>query len=124
MKLMRARLAAIGAILGGLMLRLTTCAGEAGVPIRGTDDLFKTAVAAWQMDGLKDVAGRHELKVVGEVAVGVPLIGAESIGGRVNAGWSGLMIDHVAIWNRALSDPEIERLSGGSARVAARAAAY
>ena len=52
------------------------------------------------------------------------LIGAESIGGRINSGWNGLLIDHVAIWDRALSDGEIERLSGGPARVAARAEAY
>ena len=51
------------------------------------------------------------------------LIGAESIGGGINSAWKGL-IDHVAIWNRALSDAEIERLSGGAARVAALKAAY
>ena len=51
------------------------------------------------------------------------LIGAESIGGRINSAWKGL-IDHVAIWNRALSDAEIERLSGGAARIAALKAAY
>lgn len=51
------------------------------------------------------------------------LIGAETIDGRVNSAWKGL-IDHVALWDRALSDAEIERLSGGAGRVAARAAAY
>ncbi|MCY2952885.1 MAG: hypothetical protein NTU53_13055, partial [Planctomycetota bacterium] len=51
------------------------------------------------------------------------LIGAESTGGGINSGWKGL-IDHVAIWNRALSDAEIERLSGGPARVAALKVAY
>lgn len=45
------------------------------------------------------------------------LIGAESIGGAVNSGWRG-QIDYVALWNRALSDPEIVRLSGGGAQVA------
>jgi sucrose-6-phosphate hydrolase SacC (GH32 family) len=51
------------------------------------------------------------------------LIGAESTGGGINSGWKG-MIDHVAIWDRALSDLEIERLSGGAARIAAFNAAY
>ncbi len=51
------------------------------------------------------------------------LIGAESIGGRINSAWKGL-IDHVALWNRALSDAQIERLSGGAARIAALEAAY
>ena len=39
------------------------------------------------------------------------LIGAETNGGTVNSGWQG-QIDYVALWNRALSDAEIERLSG------------
>lgn len=51
------------------------------------------------------------------------LIGAESYSGRVNSGWKGL-IDHAAVWDRALSDAEIERLSGGAAKVAACKAAY
>ena len=51
------------------------------------------------------------------------LIGAEAYGDVVKSGWKGLM-DHVAIWRRALGDSEIERLSGGAERVAARKAAY
>jgi len=51
------------------------------------------------------------------------LMGAESICGHINSGWKGL-IDHVAIWGRALSDGEIQRLSGGAGRVAALRAAY
>ncbi len=51
------------------------------------------------------------------------LIGAESYGGRINSAWRGL-IDHVAIWERVLSDTEIEGLSGGAARVAALKAVY
>jgi fructan beta-fructosidase len=51
------------------------------------------------------------------------LIGAESYGGRVKSGWKGL-IDHAALWDRPLSDAEIERLSGGAARVAACKAVY
>ena len=51
------------------------------------------------------------------------LIGAESNDGRINSGWQGL-IDHAAIWNRALSDAEIELLSGGAARVAALKLVY
>jgi sucrose-6-phosphate hydrolase SacC (GH32 family) len=39
------------------------------------------------------------------------LIGAESVEGRVKTGFRG-MIDHVALWNRALTDSEIARLSG------------
>jgi sucrose-6-phosphate hydrolase SacC (GH32 family) len=39
------------------------------------------------------------------------LIGAESIGGKVKSGFHGL-VDHAAVWNRALSDTEIARLSG------------
>ena len=51
------------------------------------------------------------------------LIGAESIEGNIKSGWKGL-IDHVAIWNRALSDAEIEHLGGGPARVKAFKVAY
>ncbi len=46
------------------------------------------------------------------------LIGAESWGGNIKTGWTG-QIDHLAIWKRALSDAEIERLSGGGKRIAA-----
>jgi fructan beta-fructosidase len=51
------------------------------------------------------------------------LIGAESTGRDIKAGWKG-QIDHVAIWKRALSDSEIERLSGGAKRIAALKIAY
>jgi hypothetical protein len=51
------------------------------------------------------------------------LIGAESVGGNIKTGWKGQM-DHVAIWKRALSDAEIERLSGGAQRIAALKIAY
>src|ERR1017187_3751598 len=51
------------------------------------------------------------------------LIGAESIGSDIKAGWNG-QIDHVAIWQRALSDVEIERLSGGAKRIAALKIVY
>jgi levanase/fructan beta-fructosidase len=51
------------------------------------------------------------------------LIGAESYGSSVKSGWKG-QIDHVAIWKRALSDAEIERLSGGAARIAAQKIAF
>ena len=44
------------------------------------------------------------------------LIGAEDAGG-IRSGWSG-QIDHVAIWNRALTETEIVRLSGGADRAA------
>lgn len=45
------------------------------------------------------------------------LIGAESNNGSIKSGWRG-QIDYVALWNRALTDAEIQRLSGGSAQVA------
>ena len=40
-------------------------------------EVFKTAVAAWQMDGLKDMAGRNELRAVGAVSLGVKLDGRQ-----------------------------------------------
>ena len=40
------------------------------------------------------------------------LIGAESYGGKVKTGFDGL-VDHVALWDRALSNDEILALSGG-----------
>ena len=40
------------------------------------------------------------------------LIGAESYGGNVKTGFNGL-IDHIAIWNRTLTNEEIITLSGG-----------
>jgi sucrose-6-phosphate hydrolase SacC (GH32 family) len=43
------------------------------------------------------------------------MIGAESYGGNVKADFEGL-IDHVAIWNRSLSNDEIITLSGGKER--------
>ncbi len=51
------------------------------------------------------------------------LIGAESVNGHIKTGWKG-QIDHVALWQRALSDTEIECLSGGAQRVAARKPTY
>jgi len=51
------------------------------------------------------------------------LIAAESDAGRVKSGWTGL-VDHVAVWDRALSDADVERLAGGPARVAARRDRY
>jgi sucrose-6-phosphate hydrolase SacC (GH32 family) len=39
------------------------------------------------------------------------LIGAESVSGQVKSGYRGL-VDHAAVWSRALSDAEIARLSG------------
>lgn len=51
------------------------------------------------------------------------LIGGESVGGAVKSGWKGEM-DHVALWDRALSDGEIERLAGGAEEAAARKRRY
>jgi len=47
------------------------------------------------------------------------LIGAESYGGRVKSGFHG-MVDHAALWHRALSDAEIATLSGGNDAIAKR----
>lgn len=47
------------------------------------------------------------------------LIGAGYENGQLQAGFSGL-IDHVALWNRALADDEIAALSGGAEEVARR----
>jgi fructan beta-fructosidase len=51
------------------------------------------------------------------------LIGGESYGDRIKSGWKG-EIDHVALWNRALSDTEVVRLAGGAERVAALKTLY
>ena len=47
------------------------------------------------------------------------LIGAESHGGVPKAGFHGL-IDHTALWSRALSDAEVAALSGGEREAARR----
>jgi len=47
------------------------------------------------------------------------LIGAESCNGEVKTGFQG-MIDHLALWDRALLDDEIEFLSGGKQEIASR----
>ncbi len=47
------------------------------------------------------------------------LIGAESINGQVKCRFRG-MVDHAALWNRALGDAEVVALSGGNEAVAAR----
>ncbi|HEX2972978.1 MAG TPA: LamG-like jellyroll fold domain-containing protein, partial [Tepidisphaeraceae bacterium] len=51
------------------------------------------------------------------------LIGAESTTGAVKSGWRGL-VDHIALWNRAISDTEIETLSGGAQAAAAKRTQY
>ena len=51
------------------------------------------------------------------------LIGAQSYGGKVNSGFRGL-IDHAALWNRALSDAEAARLSGTATVADKRPAHY
>jgi beta-fructofuranosidase len=47
------------------------------------------------------------------------LIGAESYDGKITSGFYGL-IDHIALWNRALSDEEIIKISGGEREAKAR----
>lgn len=51
--------------------------------------------------------------------VGPFLIGAGWLDGRKVAGFHG-MIDHVALWTRALTDGEMVRLSGGAGEIARR----
>jgi beta-fructofuranosidase len=51
------------------------------------------------------------------------LIGGESLDGTVKSGWKG-QLDTVALWNRALSDTEIEYLSGGAQQVSTRQKQY
>lgn len=51
------------------------------------------------------------------------LIGGEPSGDGIKSGWRG-EIDYAALWDRALSSSEIERLGGGRARVAARRKEY
>ena len=41
----------------------------------------------------------------------------------VKSGWKG-EIDHVALWDRALTDADVERLAGGAAAVAPRKVRY
>jgi len=58
----------------------------------------------------------------GSLRTGCPepcLLGAESCGGEVKAGFTGLM-DHAALWDRALTDDELAALSGGPQRAARR----
>jgi fructan beta-fructosidase len=45
------------------------------------------------------------------------LIGGETNGGAIKSGWKG-QIDYVALWNRALTNAEIEGLSGSAAQIA------
>lgn len=47
------------------------------------------------------------------------LVGAGYDNGQLKTGFHGL-VDHVALWDRALADAEIARLSGGAAEVARR----
>jgi len=58
----------------------------------------------------------------GSLRTGCPepcLLGAESHDGKVKAGFNGLM-DHAALWDRALTDDEVAALSGGPERAARR----
>ncbi len=50
-------------------------------------------------------------------------IGAESKDDAIKSGWHGL-VDHIAVWTRALSDAEIETLSGGAGPIAAKKLQY
>ena len=47
------------------------------VSAQGTDGAFQSAIAAWQMGGVKDVRGANDLRIVGAAQVGVRLEGQE-----------------------------------------------
>ncbi len=109
--------------------------GQAGLA-RTTVPVAKIGAREWHTlicpyDGTKlqmfaDGVLMDEASVRGPLRAGNPvpcLIGAESYGNAIKTGWKGQM-DHVAIWNRPLSDLEIECLSGGAKRIAALKLAY
>jgi sucrose-6-phosphate hydrolase SacC (GH32 family) len=87
-------------------------------PLGSTD--WHDVVVRWNGKVLQlfiDGALRDEETAVGVLRQGNRepfLIGAESFKGQVKSGFRGL-VDHAALWNRALSDAEIARLSGVAA---------
>ncbi|MCX5685338.1 MAG: hypothetical protein NT049_16905, partial [Planctomycetota bacterium] len=56
-----------------LCLFLAATSVGAAEPSASPEEIFKSAVAVWHFADLKDASGRHELKIVGEAKVGVPL---------------------------------------------------
>ena len=128
-----------------LVYNLYSLSSEIGFELgtRDTADVWRVSVpaakigaSAWhtiicRYDGSKlqmfaDGVLMDETTATGLLREGNPvpcLVGAESYGSSTKSGWKG-EIDHAAIWRRALSDAEIERLSGGAQRVAALKLAY
>ena len=67
-----------------------------------------------------------EMSVAGPLRTGNTepvLIGGEATGSGIKSGWKG-QIDYIALWNRALTNAEVERLSGSAARIALRKKQY
>lgn len=96
-------------------------------PLGPTD--WHDVVVRWDGNVLQlfvDGALRDDATAVGLLRQGNReplLIGAESFSGQVKSGFRGL-VDHAAIWNRALSDAEIARLSGAASLGDKRPAYY
>jgi len=126
-----------------LVYNLYSLPGVIGFELGTQDGLKRTTVPVARIgaDGWHTIICRYDGKRLQMFAEGVLLdendargllregntvpclIGAESVGGAIKAGWKGQM-DHVAIWKRALTDAEIVRLSGGAARIAELAKRY
>lgn len=56
---------------------VAAAAAEGAEPTANCDDIFRSAVAVWHMDGARDAAGRNPLTAVGNVALGVRLKGRD-----------------------------------------------
>ncbi len=61
-------------IMAGLLLAATARAAE---PAANCDDIFRSAIAVWHMDGTRDATGRNPLTAVGNVKFGVRLEGRD-----------------------------------------------
>jgi hypothetical protein len=64
-------------VVGASLCSVSLAFGGPAADSAPGDEVFKTAVAAWHMDGLKDMAGRNKLRVVGAVSLGVKLEGKD-----------------------------------------------
>ncbi|MBN1422776.1 MAG: glycosyl hydrolase [Planctomycetes bacterium] len=111
----------LGTDFGPRMLQLTVPVAAIG-PDRWHDCIVRYAGARVELfiDGVLV----DEEWPIGRLRRGNPepcLIGAESYNGVAKSGFRGL-VDHAALWARALSDDEIAALSGGRDRIPAREA--
>jgi len=68
---------ALARVTGASLCFVTPVFGGDAAGSAPGDEVFKTALVVWHMDGLKDLAGRNELRVVGAVSLGVRLQGEE-----------------------------------------------